>query len=656
MPDILQLDPTELRFLQALSYRFPSIAKASSEIINLSSILQLPKETEHFITDIHGEYEQFNHIMKNGSGAVKEKIDKVFGFELSNEDKKDLATLIYYPEDKIKLVRDSGADMHEWYRVMLQRVIRMAKKAGSKYTRSKVRKTITPDFAYIIEELMSENDSPDKKKYYDEILEAIIRTGRAEECISAFANMIQRLCVNHLHVIGDVFDRGPGPDVVLDTLIATPNVDFQWGNHDAIWLGAACGNRCCIATVLRLTARYGNLAIIEERYGINLIPLLRLAMKYYSKTDCSCFKLKYDKDSYDLADLPLDTMMHKAVAILQFKLEGTVIKRHPEYHMDDRLLLSNIDFENKTVTVDGVTYKMEDTDFPTIDPKDPYRLNEDEEALIEKLRLEFINCHRLQRHARFLISKGSLYLIYNSSLLYHGSIPMNEDGSFREVQIGGQFYKGRALFDKLDGCVRKAYYMEPGKERDRASDVLWFLWTHESSPLFGKTKMTTFERYFIADKKAHEEPKTPYYKLYNDENVINNIFADFNLDPEISHIINGHVPVKQKKGESPVKCNGKLFIIDGGFSRAYQSTTGIAGYTLISDSYGIRLVYHEPFTSKEDAIRKGSDIKSAVYIEERTTRRLAVADTDTGVKLRAQIAELELLLRAYRDGLIRERE
>ena len=656
MPDIEKKDPSELRFLEALSYRFPSIARASTEIINLSSILQLPKETEHFITDIHGEYEQFNHIMKNGSGAVKEKIDKVFGFELSQGDKKDLATLIYYPEEKIKLVRDSGTDMHEWYRIMLQRLIRMAKKAGSKYTRSKVRKTIAPDFAYIIEELMADSESPDKKRYYDEILEAIIRTCRAEECIAAFANMIQRLCVNHLHVIGDVFDRGPGPDAVMDTLCSYPSIDFQWGNHDAIWLGAACGNRCSIATVLRLTVRYGNLDIIEERYGINLIPLLRLAMKYYSKSDTSCFKLKYDKNSYDLADLPLDTMMHKAAAILQFKLEGLVIGRHPEYQMQDRLLLHKINYEKKTVVVEGVEYPMLDTDFPTIDPKNPYKLNEDEEALIEKLRLEFMNCPKLQRHARFLISKGSLYQIYNNSLLYHGSIPLNEDGTFRDVQVGNSYFSGKALLDKLDGCVRKAFYMEPGPERDKASDVLWFLWTHEASPLFGKKKMTTFERYFIADKKTHEEPKTPYYRLYNDENIINNIFEEFGLDPEDSHIVNGHVPVKQKKGESPVKCNGKLFTIDGGFSRAYQSTTGIAGYTLISDSYGFKLVYHEPFTSKEEAIRTGSDIKSSVFIEKKSNRRLAVADTDTGVKLRTQIKELEMLLKAYRDGDIREKE
>jgi fructose-1,6-bisphosphatase-3 len=649
-------DPQRLRFLEALSYRFPSIAKASTEIINLSSILQLPKETEHFLTDIHGEYEQFNHIMKNASGAVKEKIDKVFGFELSNEDKKELATLIYYPEEKIKLVTDSGQDMHEWYRVMLQRLIRMARKAGSKYTRSKVRRTIDPDFAYIIEELMSEAESPDKKKYYDEILEAIIRTGRAEECISAFANTIQRLCVNRLHIIGDVFDRGPGPDLVMDTLIETRHVDFQWGNHDVIWLGAACGNRCCIATVLRLTVRYGNLDIIEDHYGINLIPLLRLAMKYYSNTDCSVFKIKYDKDYYDLSALPLDMMMHKAIAVLQFKLEGTVIRRHPEYHMDDRLLLDKINYEDKTVTINGETYPMLDCDFPTIDPKDPYRLNEDEAIVIEKLRTEFINCHKLQKHARFLISKGSLYLIYNSTLMYHGSIPMNEDGSFREVQVGSKTYKGRALLDKLDGCVRKAYYLEPGPERDRASDTMWYLWTHEASPLFGKKKMATFERYFIADKKTHEEPKSPYYTHYNNEDIINSIFLEFGLDPENSQIINGHVPVKQKIGETPVKCGGKLFIIDGGFSRAYQSTTGIAGYTLISDSYGFRLVYHDPFTSREDAIRTGSDIKSSMFIEKKSNRRLAVADTDTGARIRAQIAELEELLQAYRDGDIRELE
>ena len=646
----------DMKYLEALSYRFPSIAKTSTEIINLCSILQLPKETEHFMTDIHGEYEQFVHIMKNGSGAVRSKIEDEFGFNLTPQDKKDLATLIYYPKEKIELVRQSGENMHDWYRTMLLRLIRMARQSAKKYTRSKVRKSMPEDFAYLIEELMSETDYADKDNYYDRILEALIQTERVEECIVAFSDTIQRLTVNHLHIIGDIYDRGPGPDIIMDTLMGIKNLDIQWGNHDVIWMGAACGNLTLIATALRLTARYGNLDTVENGYGINLIPLMRFAMDAYKDDPCKCFGLKYDEKTYDINDLEQDIKMHKAIAIIQFKLEGQLIKRHPEWHMEDRLLLDKIDWERGVINCYGKEYPMKEMGFPTVDPKDPYKLTEEEEAVMLHLQKSFMNSERLQRHVRFLLNKGKLYLIYNQNLLFHGSIPLTEDGELAEVPLGDSCYKGREVMDILDNYVRKGYYLPEGPEKDYATDVIYFLWTHPLSPLFGKYKMTTFERYFIEDKETHNEPKTPYYKLYNNEEVIKRIFDEFELDWEESHIINGHVPVKQKKGESPIKCGGKLLMIDGGFSRAYQKTTGIAGYTLISNSYGLKLVYHEPFTSKEDAIQNGRDIHSESRVVEGVRKRKSVRDTDHGARIRSQLKDLKALLACYRSGLIPEKE
>lgn len=642
-------------YLEALSYRFPTISKASTEIINLSAILQLPKATEHFISDIHGEYEQFDHIIRNGSGAVKSKIEDEFGFELSADDKRELATLIYYPRQKIQLVKAAGTNMHDWYRTALFRLIRMIKRSSMKYSRSKVRKTIDPDFIYIVDELLAENDVSDKEKYYDGIMEAIVRTGSASACVTAFAECIQRLCVNHLHVVGDIYDRGPGPHIIMDKLIAMKrDVDVQWGNHDVVWMGAASGNPACIATVLRLSARYGNLDIIEDGYGINLIPLMRFAMDTYAGDPCSCFEVKYD-GKHDPSDVTLDMQMHKAAAILQFKLEGQLISRHPEYNMEDRLLLDKIDYEKKTVTVYGKEYPIEDVSFPTVDSANPYLLTEAESQLIKKLQNAFLQCEKLQHHIRFLFNHGSLYLVRNNNLIFHGSIPLNKDGSFRQVTVGGESLCGRALIDKLDADMRRAFYMAPGSEREEASDIAYFLWANEASPLFGKTRMTTFERYFIKDPETHKEPMTPYYTNYEQEEVVQNIFEEFGLDPETGHIINGHVPVKQKKGESPIKCGGKLLIIDGGFSRAYYNTTGIAGYTLISNSYGLKLVYHEPFTSTEDAIKKGSDIHSETFVVEDVRNRLYVADSDNGKRLRDRIDELYDLLDAYRDGSIREK-
>ena len=642
-------------YLEALSYRFPTISKASTEIINLSAILQLPKATEHFISDIHGEYEQFDHIIRNGSGAVKSKIEDEFGFELSSDDKRELATLIYYPRQKIQLVKAAGTNMHDWYRTALFRLIRMIKRSSMKYSRSKVRKTIDPDFIYIVDELLAENDVSDKEKYYDGIMEAIVRTGSASACVTAFAECIQRLCVNHLHVVGDIYDRGPGPNIIMDKLIGMKrDVDVQWGNHDVVWMGAASGNMACIATVLRISARYGNLDIIEDGYGINLIPLMRFAMDTYAGDPCACFEVKYD-GKHDPSDVTLDMQMHKAAAILQFKLEGQVIARHPEYRMEDRRLLDKIDYEKKTVTVYGREYPIEDVSFPTVDPANPYKLNDSEVLLMKKLQNAFLQCEKLQHHIRFLFNHGSLYLVRNNNLIFHGSIPMNKDGSFRQVDVDGESLCGRASLDKLDSDMRRAFYMAPGPEREAASDIAYYLWANEASPLFGKTRMTTFERYFIKNSETHKEPMTPYYTNYEREEVVQNIFEEFGLDSETGHIINGHVPVKQKKGESPIKCGGKLLIIDGGFSRAYYNTTGIAGYTLISNSYGLKLVYHEPFTSTEDAIKKGSDIHSETFVVEDVRNRLYVADSDSGKLLHDRIEELYDLLDAYRDGSIREK-
>ena len=642
-------------YLEALSYQFPNVAKASAEIINLSAILQLPKATEHFISDVHGEYEAFDHIIRNGSGAVKNKIEEEFGNELTVQEKKDLATLIYYPKDKIRMTRLGGADMHSFYRKALVQLLRMIRRSSLKYSRAKVRRTIDPNFVFIIDEMLADNDVEDKVAYYDTIIESIINTGTARSTCIAFAQCVQRMSINHLHIVGDIYDRGPGPHIIIDKLMGmTRDVDVQWGNHDVVWMGAACGNLTCIATVLRLSARYGNLDIIEDGYGINLIPLMKFAMNTYADDPCDCFGVKYD-GGQESDDVALDLKMHKAAAILQFKLEGQHIMRHPEYHMEDRLLLDKINFEDRTITAYGQTYPCRDMNLPTVDPANPYKLSPEEDQLMKRLQAAFLHCEKLQAHTRFMINHGSMYLIRNNNLLFHGSIPLNEDGTLAEVEIQGETLKGRALMDKLDSLMRQAFFLNPSPEKDEASDIAYYLWTCASSPLFGKLKMTTFERYFIADKETHNEPKSPYYKLYEQEDVVMNIFEEFGLDHEEGHIINGHVPVKQKKGETPIKCGGKLLIIDGGFSKAYHNTTGIAGYTLIANSYGLKLVYHEPFTSTHDAIASGSDIHSEMNVIEKNPRRLYVSDTDNGHRLQARIAELYELLDAYRDGSIKEK-
>ena len=646
----------ELKYLKSLARQYPNIAAASTEIINLQAILNLPKGTEHFLTDIHGEYEQFAHVLKNGSGAVRRTIDEVFENTLSNKDKKSLATLIYYPVEKLDIVISEEDNIEDWYKITLHRLVQITKKVASKYTRSKVRKALPKDFAYIIEELITEKaDISDKEGYYNEIIHTIIRIGRAQDFIIALSNLIQRLVIDHLHIVGDIFDRGPGPHIILDTLMNYHSVDIQWGNHDILWMGAACGQLACIATVIRIAARYGSLDTLEDGYGINLIPLATFALDTYSNTNCDTFSIKYNTD-YNTKDLSLDMKIHKAIAIMQFKLEGQVIMKHPEFLMDDRLLLDKIDYEKKTVMAYGKEYPMNDTDFPTIDPKNPYALTPDEEQVMERIRQAFLKCEKLQKHVRFLYSNGGLYKVYNSNLLYHGCMPMDAEGNFLSVDVDGKDYQGKQLYDILDNYARKGYYAknDPAEMR-KAQDYIWYIWAGPNSPVFGKDKMTTFERYFIEDKETHKETKNAYYSLLDREDILNKILDEFELDTKKSHIINGHVPVELKKGESPIKCDGKLLIIDGGFSKAYQSKTGIAGYTLVANSHGMRLVAHEPFESMEAAVLHESDIFSDSTVIEVAPVRIRVSDTDIGRELKDQIKQLELLLQAYRDGIIVEK-
>lgn len=651
-----QQESMELKYLKSLARQYPNIAAASTEIINLQAILNLPKGTEHFLTDIHGEYEQFAHVLKNGSGAVRRTIDEVFENALSNKDKKSLATLIYYPAEKLDIVISEEDNIEDWYKITLHRLVQITKKVASKYTRSKVRKALPKDFAYIIEELITEKaDISDKEGYYNEIIHTIIRIGRAQDFIIALSNLIQRLVIDHLHIVGDIFDRGPGPHIILDTLMNYHSLDIQWGNHDILWMGAACGQLACIATVIRIAARYGSLDTLEDGYGINLIPLATFALDTYSNTNCDTFSIKYNTD-YNTKDLSLDMKIHKAIAIMQFKLEGQVIMKHPEFLMDDRLLLDKIDYEKKTVMAYGKEYSMNDTDFPTIDPNNPYALTPDEEQVMERIRQAFLKCEKLQKHVRFLYSNGGLYKVYNSNLLYHGCMPMDAEGNFLSVDVDGKDYQGKQLYDILDNYARKGYYAknDPAEMR-KAQDYIWYIWAGPNSPVFGKDKMTTFERYFIEDKETHKETKNAYYSLLDREDILNKILDEFELDTKKSHIVNGHVPVELKKGESPIKCDGKLLIIDGGFSKAYQSKTGIAGYTLVANSHGMRLVAHEPFESMEAAVLHESDIFSDSTVIEVAPVRIRVSDTDIGRELKDQIKQLELLLQAYRDGIIVEK-
>ncbi|MGN0371395.1 MAG: fructose-1,6-bisphosphatase [Enterocloster sp.] len=649
------MDDLRTRYLERLSELYPTVASATTEVINLEAILNLPKGTEHFLTDIHGEYEAFSHVLKNGSGAVRRKVNDVFGNTLSSQDKQTLATLIYYPREKMAQILEHTENKEDWYKITLYRLIEVSKRAASKYTRSKVRKALPSEFAYVIEELITEKvDVRDKESYYSAIVQTIIRVGRAGEFIVALSELIQRLVVDHLHILGDIYDRGPGPHIIMDKLMTYHSLDIQWGNHDVLWMGAAAGQKGCIANVIRICARYGNLDILEDGYGINLLPLATFSLNTYADDPCSCFQLKGPLGCSP-SEMELNIKMHKAISIIQFKVEGQIIREHPEFGLEKRNLLHCIDFEKGVLSLDGKEYPMLDMNFPTVDPKDPYCLTEKEAAIMERLEKAFLNCEKLQQHMRFLLAKGSLYKVYNGNLLYHGCVPLNEDGSFKEVEIYGHKYRGRALYEMLDGYVRKGFLAVDPEERMRGRDMMWYIWLHENSPLFGKDKMATFERYFLAEKETHREKKNPYYALLEDESTANNILREFGLSEEEGHIINGHVPVKSKSGENPVKCGGKVLVIDGGFSRAYQKETGIAGYTLIYNSYGLILASLEPFESTESAIENESDIRSESIIIKRVANRKLVGDTDVGRRLKEKIRDLEMLLEAYRTGVIIEK-
>ena len=650
------MDATDMRYLELLSRLFPSADKASAEIINLSAILNLPKGTEFFASDIHGEYEAFSHTLRNGSGSIRLKIDDVFGDSLSENEKRSLATLIYYPREKMELVLSQVDDAEAWYAVTLQRLVAVCKRAAQKYTRSRVRKALPKDFAYIIEELMTENrHGVDKQAYYAAIVDAVIRTDRGGALVEALCLLIQRLAIERLHIVGDIYDRGPYPHIIMDALMEHHSLDIQWGNHDIVWMGASLGQRGCIAHVVRNCARYGNLSILEDAYGINVLPLASFALEAYKDDPCVAFGLKGNPD-LPPQELEMNVKIQKAMAIIQFKVEAQLIDENPGFGLEGRKLLDKIDYERGTVMLGGIEYELTDTVFPTVDLADPYRLTPEEEDVMQRLEQAFTGCEKLQRHMRFFLDAGSLYKICNGNLLFHACVPLNADGSLMETEVFGETYKGRALYDVMERYVRAAFDDADPELAKRGRDLLWYMWLGEGSPLFAKSKMATFELYLIAEKEARKEVKNPFYSYLDDERVMGGIFEDFGMDPETSRIVCGHVPVKVKDGEDPVKCGGRVLTIDGGFSKAYQPTTGIAGYTLISNSYGFVLAAHEPLESMRAAVVNELDIHSSRKVVELVDKRTLVADTDNGAVLKQQIADLEELLEAYRCGAISEKE
>lgn len=650
------MDATDMRYLELLSRLFPSADKASAEIINLSAILNLPKGTEFFASDIHGEYEAFSHTLRNGSGSIRLKIDDVFGDSLSENEKRSLATLIYYPREKMELVLSQVDDAEAWYAVTLQRLVAVCKRAAQKYTRSRVRKALPKDFAYIIEELMTENrHGVDKQAYYAAIVDAVIRTDRGGALVEALCLLIQRLAIERLHIVGDIYDRGPYPHIIMDALMGHHSLDIQWGNHDIVWMGASLGQRGCIAHVVRNCARYGNLSILEDAYGINVLPLASFALEAYKDDPCVAFGLKGNPD-LPPQELEMNVKIQKAMAIIQFKVEAQLIDENPGFGLEGRKLLDKIDYERGTVMLDGIEYELTDTVFPTVDPADPYRLTPEEEDVMQRLEQAFTGCEKLQRHMRFFLDAGSLYKICNGNLLFHACVPLNADGSLMETEVFGETYKGRALYDVMERYVRAAFDDANPELAKRGRDLLWYMWLGEGSPLFAKSKMATFELYLIAEKEARKEVKNSFYSYLDDERVMGGIFEDFGMDPETSRIVCGHVPVKVKDGEDPVKCGGRVLTIDGGFSKAYQPTTGIAGYTLISNSYGFVLAAHEPLESMRAAVVNELDIHSSRKVVELVDKRTLVADTDNGSVLKQQIADLEELLEAYRCGILTEKE
>lgn len=645
------------RYLKLLAEKFPSVSSAATEIINLEAILSLPKGTEHFLSDLHGESTAFTHVLKNASGVIRRKVDEVYGMAMREADKSELCTLIYYPEEKLKLIKESEKDLDDWYRITLHNVVKVARVVSVKYSRSKVRKLLPDDFAYVIEELLHESvTEADRHEYYNAVINAIIDIHRAEEMIIAICNLIHRLVIDKLHIVGDIYDRGPGSCSIMEQLCGYHDFDIQWGNHDIEWMGAAAGNAALIATVLRVSIRYANVETLEEGYSINLLPLATLAIDTYGDDPCSQFLTNdFENNPRLKRSAMLMARMHKAISIIQFKLEGQIIKRHPEYHMDDRLLLDKINLEKGTILIGEKEYPLLDTNLPTIDWNDPYKLCPGEQSVMEQLMHSFRHSEKLQKHLRCLYRHGSLFLTRNNCLLYHAAIPLNDDGSFKEVEIFGEKVKGKKLMQKVDQIVREAYFATPGSDlRNNALDYMWYLWCGQDSPLYHKDKMTTLERYFVSDEEAYKEVKGAYYVLANQKETCSRILKEFGLDPTKSRIINGHIPVRTLKGESPVRAEGLRLVIDGGFSKPYHKTTGIAGYTLIYNSHGILLVEHESFETKEKAIREGTDIHSRELLVEFKNHRMLVRDTDLGKELSEQINNLKKLVMAYRHGMIRE--
>ena len=663
------------RYLRLLSEKFPNTQSVITELINLRAILSLPKGTEHFVSDLHGESMAFIHMIKNASGVVRKKVDEVYGDTITEEEKRALCALIYYPDERIELIKRFYAgeevdgilninsqisnlkSLKEWYRRRLHQVVEIARAVTIKYSRSKVQKLLPKDYAYIIGELLHESnlEQHDRQTYYNAIIEAIIETGCSDHLLIVISYLIHSLTIDTLHIVGDIFDRGPGASKILDVLATVRDYDIQWGNHDIEWMGAMAGNLALLATVLRVSIRYANIETLEEGYGINLLPLANFAMETYGDDPCTIWQTKdFENNPRLTRSAQLMAKMHKAISIIQFKLEGQTVLRHPEWHMDHRALLDKIDYARHTITLDGVTYPLLDTNLPTIDPKNPYTLNQYEQDLMNQLWRSFRKSEKMQRHLRMLYEHGSLYLVRNGFLLYHAAIPMNQDGTFTETDVCGQRVSGKALMERTDSIIRQAYYAE-GKEKEDALDYMLYLWEGEFSPLYNKDKMTTFERYFLSKCEAWDEHKGAYFSLADNEKVCKNILKKFGLNPATGRIVNGHVPVRTIKGETPMRANGKRFVIDGGFSKPYQEKTGIAGYTLIYNSHGIQLVEHESFESREQAILSGSDIHSRTLLQDFSDHRIRIKDTDKGKELLEQITSLEQLLNSYRNGSLRER-
>ncbi len=651
------MQKNRLKYLQLLSEKYPSIPAASTAIINFSAQLQLPKGTEHFVSDIHGENEAFQHILRNGAGSIWRKIEEMFGSTLPLAECRNLATLIYYPEQKAPLMLQSVKNKDEWSRLTLVRLVKFSRSLSAKYRRESIRNLLPKHMTETIEELLYDQEGVEHKaEYYQSQIDTIVSTGSAQSFITCLSELIQKLAVARLHIIGDIYDRGPGAHIILDDLMEHHQVDIQWGNHDILWMGAAAGSEACIANVIRFCLRYGNMETLDNGYGISLLPLASFALEVYKDDPCKLFTPKIPSGtSFTNQEIRLMAQMQKAIAIIQFKLESQIIKCKPQYQMEDRLLLDKIDYQRGTILLDGTEYPLLDTFFPTIDENDPYALTADEQSVIEKLKQSFINSRKLQQHTRFLFSKGSLYLIHNGNLLYHGCIAMNDDGEFRAFNVDGKSFSGKSFLDRADLIARQGYFATDNPvQKKYGMDAMWFLWCAPQSPLFGKDKMATFERYFLADKATHKEKRNPYYTLRDTEESAKKILREFGLNPDTGFIINGHVPVKVTKGERPIKAGGRLIVIDGGFSRAYQKETGIAGYTLISNSRGLLLAAHQPFESTQRAVSEELDIHSETEIIHNYPIRMRIRDTDHGRILQEKIEELEELLHAYREGLIKE--